>query len=236
MNPNNSLILVVDDETKIRRLISTNLAFEGFDVVQAEDGKRALEVFNHSLNKPDLILLDLMMPEMDGMAMLKQLRRYSDVPVIILSAKDERPTIIEGFREGADDFISKPFYIQELLERIRAVLRRSQRVKSVQKPAQEVLVSGNLSLNLSQRDCMVGDEHVKLTDREFRLLFELMKHPGEVLTHERLLRAVWGDEYIGEVQYLRVTFARIRGKLEQAGLTRDVIGAYSSVGYLLLEE
>ncbi len=83
---------------------------------------------------------------------------------------------------------------------------------------------------------MVGDEHVKLTDREFRLLFELMKHPGEVLTHERLLRAVWGDEYIGEVQYLRVTFARIRRKLEQAGLTRDVIGAYSSVGYLLLEE
>ena len=222
MNPNNSLILVVDDETKIRRLISTNLAFEGFDVVQAEDGKRALEVFNHSLNKPDLILLDLMMPEMDGMAMLKQLRKYSDVPVIILSAKDERPTIIEGFREG--------------LERIRAVLRRSQRVKSVQKPAQEVLVSGNLSLNLSQRDCMVGDEHVKLTDREFRLLFELMKHPGEVLTHERLLRTVWGDEYIGEVQYLRVTFARIRRKLEQPGLTRDVIGAYSSVGYLLLEE
>lgn len=129
MNPNNSLILVVDDETKIRRLISTNLAFEGFDVVQAEDGKRALEVFNHSLNKPDLILLDLMMPEMDGMAMLKQLRKYSDVPVIILSAKDERPTIIEGFREGADDFISKPFYIQELLERIRAVAPKKSKSK-----------------------------------------------------------------------------------------------------------
>ncbi len=112
-----------------------------------------------------------MMPENgwdgDVKTIKKVLRRF---PSLFFSAKDERPTIIEGFREGADDFISKPFYIQELLERIRAVLRRSQRVKSVQKPAQEVLVSGNLSLNLSQRDCMVGDEHVKLTDREFRLL------------------------------------------------------------------
>lgn len=236
MNPNNSLILVVDDETKIRRLISTNLSFEGFDVIQAEDGKQALEVFNRTPEKPDLILLDLMMPELDGMAMLKQLRKFSDVPVIILSAKDERPTVIEGFREGADDFVSKPFYIQELLERIRAVLRRSQKFKTIRPVGQEVLVSGELSINLSQRLCQVNSENVKLTDREFRLLYELMKHPGEVLTHERLLRTVWGDEYIGEVQYLRVTFARIRRKLEQAGLTRDVIGAYSSVGYLLLEE
>lgn len=236
MSLNNALILVVDDESKIRRLISTNLVFEGFDVIQAEDGKRALEVFNHSAEKPDLSLLDLMMPEMDGMAMLKQLRKYSDVPVIILSAKDERPTIIEGFREGADDFISKPFYIQELMERIRAVLRRSQRVKPFSQPNREVLVSGEISINLSQRLCFVNSEPVKLTDREFRLLYELMQHPGEVLTHERLLRSVWGDEYIGEVQYLRVTFARIRRKLEQAGLTRDVIGAYSSVGYLLLED
>ncbi len=236
MNPNNSLILVVDDETKIRRLISTNLSFEGFDVIQAEDGKQALEVFNRTPEKPDLILLDLMMPELDGMAMLKQLRKFSDVPVIILSAKDERPTVIEGFREGADDFVSKPFYIQELLERIRAVLRRSQKFKTIRPVGQEVLVSGELSINLSQRLCQVNSENVKLTNREFRLLYELMKHPGEVLTHERLLRTVWGDEYIGEVQYLRVTFARIRRKLEQAGLTRDVIGAYSSVGYLLLEE
>lgn len=118
------LILIVDDESKIRRLLAQNLELEGFDVQTASDGAQALEVYNKSVEKPDLILLDLMMPEIDGMSMLKRLRKSSDVPVIILSAKDERPTVIEGFREGADDFVSKPFYIEELMERIRAVLRR----------------------------------------------------------------------------------------------------------------
>ena len=118
------LILIVDDESKIRRLLAQNLELEGFDVQTASDGAQALEVYNKSVEKPDLILLDLMMPEIDGMSMLKRLRKSSDVPVIILSAKDERPMVIEGFREGADDFVSKPFYIEELMERIRAVLRR----------------------------------------------------------------------------------------------------------------
>lgn len=104
--------------------MAQNLELEGFDVQTASDGAQALEVYNKSVEKPDLILLDLMMPEIDGMSMLKRLRKSSDVPVIILSAKDERPMVIEGFREGADDFVSKPFYIEELMERIRAVLRR----------------------------------------------------------------------------------------------------------------
>ena len=115
---NRPLILIVDDESKIRRLLAQNLELEGFDVQTAADGAQALEVYNKSVEKADLILLDLMMPEVDGMSMLKRLRKSSDVPVIILSAKDERPTVIEGFREGADDFISKPFYIEELMERI----------------------------------------------------------------------------------------------------------------------
>lgn len=114
------LILIVDDESKIRRLLAQNLELEGFDVQTASDGAQALEVYHKSVEKPDLILLDLMLPEIDGMTMLKRLRKSSDVPVIILSAKDERPTVIEGFREGADDFVSKPFYIEELMERIRA--------------------------------------------------------------------------------------------------------------------
>ena len=233
---NNPIILVVDDESKIRRLVVTNLTLEGFDVMQAEDGVQAIEVFNRASEKPDLILLDLMMPKMDGMTMLKTLRQFSDVPVIILSAKDERPTIIEGFREGADDFVAKPFYIKELLERIRAVLRRSLRKQQTRPVISTSLKCGKLEIFPNQRQCRVGEEGVKLTDTEFRLLHELMKHPGEVLTHERLLRAVWGDEYIGEVQYLRVTFARIRKKLEQAGLSGSVIGAYSNVGYLILGE
>lgn len=128
------LILIVDDESKIRRLLAQNLELEGFDVQTASDGAQALEVYNKSVEKPDLILLDLMMPEIDGMSMLKRLRKSSDVPVIILSAKDERPMVIEGFREGADDFVSKPFYIEELMERIRAVLRRGKTRSLVHAP------------------------------------------------------------------------------------------------------
>lgn len=230
------LILVVDDESKIRRLLAQNLELEGFDVQTASDGAQAMEIYQKSVEKADLILLDLMMPEVDGMTMLKQLRKTSDVPVIILSAKDERPTVIEGFREGADDFVAKPFYIQELLERIRAVLRRSRQRSYVERThAQKELVCGDLKLMPNQRQCLVKDVQVKLTDREFRLLYELIKHPGEVLTHEQLLRSVWGDEYIGEVQYLRVSFSRIRKKLEQAGLDNGSIAAYSSVGYMLSE-
>ena len=176
-----------------------------------------------------------MMPEIDGMSMLKRLRKSSDVPVIILSAKDERPMVIEGFREGEDDFVSKPFYIEELMERIRAVLRRGKTRSLVHAPQSQELICGALRLLPGPRQCYVKDALVKLTDREFRLLLELVKHPGEVMTHERLLRAVWGDESIGEVQYLRVTFARIRRKLEQCGLDGGVIAAYSSVGYLITE-
>lgn len=228
------LILIIDDESKIRRLVAANLELEGFDVVSAGDGQQGLEIFQRAAEKPDLILLDLMMPEMDGMTFLRKLRAFSNTPVIILSAKDERPTVIEGFRIGADDFIAKPFYLQELLERIRAVLRRCTRSTVPYTHADsQTLKSGKIHLQSSKRQCFVGETAVKLTDTEFRLLQELVRHEGEVLTHERLLRRVWGDEYTGEVQYLRVTFARIRRKLEAAGLDGGIISSYSSVGYIL---
>lgn len=232
---NRPLILIVDDESKIRRLVAQNLELEGFDVQTASDGNQALEVLLRSPDRADLILLDLMMPEMDGMEMLKRLRKFSDVPVIILSAKDERPTIIEGFREGADDFVAKPFYIEELLERIRAVLRRGTRKEPSEEIRREEVQCGPIRLLLKQRRCIVREEDVRLTDREFRLLLELMRHPEEVLTHEHLLCTVWGDEYRGEVQYLRVTFARIRKKFEKFGFDASFIAAYSSVGYILTE-
>jgi len=229
------LVLIIDDESKIRRLIATNLELEGFDVIMSGDGAQALEIFKLAPDKPDILLLDLMMPEMDGMTFLRHLRSFSNVPVIILSAKDERPTIIEGFREGADDFVSKPFHIDELLERIRAVLRRTSRASNDPNPQNKEYVCGKIKLIPARRQCYIENSPVKLTDREFRLLLELVKHAGEVLTHEWLLRKVWGDEYTGEVQYLRVSFARIRRKLESAGLDGGIISAYSSVGYILCE-
>ncbi len=233
---NRPLILVVDDESKIRRLVADNLEFEGFDTMCASDGARALELLVKSPEKPDLIVLDLMMPEMDGLELLHRLRRFSSVPVIILSAKDENPTVIEGFRLGADDFIAKPFSVQELVERVKAVLRRTNKFRFSASPNETVLFSGALELNVSQRQCLVQGNPVKLTDTEFKLLHKLMKHPGEVVPHEVLLRLVWGEEYLGEVQYLRVNFARIRRKLEQSGLKGTVISSYSSVGYMLNQE
>lgn len=227
------LVLIIDDESKIRRLIATNLELEGFDVIMSGDGAQALEILERSPDKPDILLLDLMMPEMDGMTFLRHLRAFSNVPVIILSAKDERPTIIEGFREGADDFVAKPFHIEELLERIRAVLRITTRTSTESNPNNKEYICGKIKIIPARRQCYVENSVVKLTDREFRLLLELVKHSGEVLTHEWLLRKVWGDEYTGEVQYLRVSFARIRRKLEAAGLDGGIISAYSSVGYVL---
>ena len=146
--------------------------------------------------------------------------------------------MLEGFREGADDYITKPFYIDEVLERIRAVLRRSsiEKGNQVQKQEKTILRSGKLILDLDQRKCQIeGASSVHLTNREFLLLAQLMRKPGTVFTHEQLLRSVWGEEFIGEVQYLRVAFTRIRKKLEQAGLKGSLISSYSSVGYILTE-
>lgn len=227
------LILIADDESKIRRLLASNLEFEGFDVVCAGDGEQALEVFEKAVEKPEAIVLDIMMPGVDGLEVLKRIRKTSSVPVVLLSAKDEKPTVLEGFREGADDFVPKPFYMEELVARLRAVLRRSRHEEKRTEICE--LVNGSLRINPVKCQCWVNENPVKLTSTEFKLLLEMIKRPGEVLTHERLLRLVWGEEYIGEVQYLRVAFTRIRRKLEEAGLESGVIVAYSSVGYILAD-
>ncbi len=216
---NKPLILVVDDESKIRKLLKVNLELEGYDTIGAANGKEALDIITKSSTVPDLILLDLMMPMVDGMTFLKKLRSLTaSTPVIILSAKDETPTVIEGFREGADDFVPKPFFIKELMERVKVALSRSNS-QTAGNLADNYLRNGALAINFAHRQCLVNDTEVKLTDTEFRLLHELMRHPGEVLPHERLLRSVWGEEFIGEVQYLRVTLARIKKSLNRQGLT-----------------
>ncbi len=232
------LVLIIDDESKIRKLLAANLEYEDFETYVCSNATQAIGLLTSKQVEPDVILLDLMMPQMDGMTFLKKLRKFSNTPVIIVTAKDDRPSLLEGFREGADDYITKPFYIDELLERIRAVLRRSsiEKGNQVQKQEKTILRSGKLILDLDQRKCQIeGASSVHLTNREFLLLAQLMRKPGTVFTHEQLLRSVWGEEFIGEVQYLRVAFTRIRKKLEQAGLKGSLISSYSSVGYILTE-
>lgn len=224
------LILIVDDETRIRRLVARNLEDYGFDVIPAADGVTAIDLVADAQTRPDLVLLDVMMPGMDGFECAQKLHRISDVPVIFLSARDERSSKIYGFDLGADDYVTKPFSVEELVARIRAVLRRSRR-SAPHEPTE--LVNGPLRLCLASRRIWVGERAVRLADTEFRLLAALMKEPGVVMTHEHLLRVVWGVEAIGELQYLRVAFARIRRKLEQAGIEGGVISAYSGVGYIL---
>ena len=227
------LIFVVDDESKIRRLVAVNLESSGFYVMTADDGHRALAVFQHSNPKPDLIVLDVMMPGLDGMEVLKVIRQHSPVPVIIVSAKNDVRTKMEGFRLGTDDYLVKPFSIEELIMRIKAILRRSQQTEKTKTLSQEEIRNGPIRLMKSSRKCFIRDQEIRLNDKEWRLLEILMKDPGAVIPHEKLLGAVWGAEFSGEVQYLRVSFARIRKKFEDIGFDGSVISAYSGVGYIL---
>lgn len=227
------LILVVDDESKIRRLIAANLETLGFDVCAAGDGEQALEVFRTCSPPPDLVILDLMMPGLDGLAALERLRAQSDVPVILVTARNEGQDKMRGFAGGADDYITKPFALDELLARVQAVLRRARRAPGAASVASDELINGPLRIKLRAHACWAAGQEIRLANTEFRLLATLMAQPGAVMTHEHLLHAVWGAAHIGEVQYLRVAFARIRRKLAQAGLDRSLISAYSGVGYVL---
>ena len=232
MQQDRPLSLVVDDETKIRRLVARNLEDYGFDVIPAVDGFKALEVFAESADEllPDLILMDIMLPGMDGFECASRIRQFSDIPIIFLSVHGERTYKMQGFEAGADDYVTKPFAIDELVARIRAVLRRTQGKPPA---SDDSLVNGPLKLNAASRRVWVNGTEIRLADTEFRLLAALMKEPGTVMTHDHLLRVVWGSDALGQLQYLRVAFTRIRRKLEEAGLEGGVISAYSGVGYIL---
>lgn len=232
INNDRPLVMVVDDETKIRRLLATNLENYGFDVMTAADGALAVDIYEKANPRPDLIILDIMLPEMDGFECAKRLHQIADVPIIFLSARNEATYKMHGFETGADDYVTKPFSVDELVYRIKAVLRRATGSRTSASGHEEI-INGPLRICSATRQCWVNNEEIHLADTEFRLLYALMKEPGSVMTHEHLLRSVWGGEAIGELQYLRVAFARIRRKLEEAGLEGGVISSYSRVGYIL---
>ena len=207
---NEPLVLVVDDEKPLRDFIVRNLEVRGYQVLTAADGIEAVRIFhNHDI---DLVILDLMMPRMDGLETTSRIRQSSITPIIILTALDGEADKIRAFDLGADDYLTKPFGVGELLARVRAVLRRSKWSDPPTRQGQ--IVHGDILVNLERHEVTVRDEMVRLTPTEFNLLVYLMEHIGMVLPHKAILRNVWGPEYGEETEYLRVYIGHLRQKIE----------------------
>ena len=221
-------ILVVDDEPQLTRVLRTGLSSRGYDVRTAADGLSALETFGDW--SPDLVITDLAMPNMDGLDLCRRLREISTVPIIILSAKGEEKTKVEALDLGADDFVTKPFGIDELLARIRSSLRRAATPAS-NGTALPLLKSGDFQIDLETRNVKVRDLQVHLTPKEFDLLVYLMKRPGKVLTHRTVLAALWGGNYVEQNEYLRVFVGNLRKKIEIDATNPHYILTEPWVGY-----
>jgi len=224
-------ILVVDDEPHMVEFIAMNLNLEGVRVVTASNGFEALD--KAARETPDLVILDIMMPDMDGFATLQRLRENSAVPVIFLTAKNDEVDRIRGLDLGADDYITKPFSPRELVSRIRAVLRRSEPAAS--SSGAEIVVDDELRINFDQRKVIVRGNEVRLRPTEYRLLYQLVSNAGKLLTHETLLSRVWGTEYRDEDQYVRLYITYLRQKIEKDPKNPRYILSERGLGYRFRE-
>ena len=220
-------ILVVDDDLAIIKFLQANLKAEGYEVLTALDGTQAIDTVEREL--PDLIILDIMLPEMDGFEICERLRQWSQIPIIMLSARGDEDDKVKCLNLGADDYISKPFSINELLARIKAVFRRVE--KAGASPARPSFSSGDLRIDFAQRNVTVAGEEIKLTPTEFALLQELALNAGKVLTHAQLLNRVWGPEYMTEKECVHTFIWRLRGKIERDPASPRYITTVSGVGY-----
>jgi two-component system, OmpR family, KDP operon response regulator KdpE len=223
-------VLIVDDEPKLVKLVREILTATNYQVLAASNGENAIETI--AVEQPDLVLLDLILPgDMDGYEVSRRVREFSDVPIIMLTAKVREADILRGFEMGADDYITKPFSAKELLARIRAVLKR---VKGeVTAPAEAEIVYGNLKIDLARRRVTLAGRQVRLTPTEYSLLHELATHCNQVMLHEQLLTAIWGREYRNDLDYLRAYIHYLRQKLEPDPSNPKMILSSPGVGYML---
>ena len=228
----NTRVLVVEDDPNIVDLIRSNLAVRGFDTVVCTDGRHALQLLE--TEEPDIVLLDLMLPEADGFDLCRQIRERSSVAVIVVSARGGERDKVTALNMGADDYMTKPFSIEELLARITATLRRSRPAMSPEPPMTTVLV-GDIAIDLAGQRVTRGGVDIHLTTTEFALLRELAVDRGKLLSHADLLRRVWGVGYQTETEYVRVYIARLRAKLEVEGAPRLII-TQPRAGYRLASE
>ncbi|OPG17209.1 response regulator transcription factor [Ferroacidibacillus organovorans] len=219
-------ILIVEDEERYRRLLSMNLELEGYRVTAVSDGHAALEqVFER---EPSLVVLDMRMPEMDGFELCKRLRKITSVPILALTALNTESDLIHALDFGADDYMTKPFSLQELMARIRALLRRSQSLL-----IEEELTCGPFRLLHETREVEAFEQRTRLTPTEWNLLKELVQHAGKVLTHEHLLGKIWGPEYQDQHEYLRVYVRRLRSYLEPNPKRPVYLVTIAGIGYIL---
>ena len=221
-------ILVVDDEPSVTDLIAYNLRKSLYDVRIAADGREALRLVREY--SPDLILLDLMIPEVDGLDVCREIRRSSDVPVIMITARGEEVDRVLGLEIGADDYVTKPFSMRELLARIKAVLRRAQKVNG-EESSSLLHGPGSLLMDVEQRTITVNGAPIELTRLEFDLLHRLLINSGRVLTRERLLEQAWGYEYVGDTRAVDSAVKRLRAKLRAVSDEADCIESVRGLGY-----
>ncbi|RMF46902.1 MAG: DNA-binding response regulator [Anaerolineae bacterium] len=227
----NRLILVVDDEERMVRFIRLNLEHDGFRVIEAHNGGAVLELVRTQL--PDLVLLDVMMPDIDGFEVLRMLREVSNIPVIMLTAKGEENDRVRGLEMGADDYITKPFSPRELTSRVRAVLRRV--AMSTGSPEDIIEVDERLKIDFNRHEVWVDGKLVNLRPTEYRLLYHLVKNAGWVLSHEQILTKVWGYEYRDEPHYVRLYINYLRKKLEKDPSNPKYILTERGVGYRFVD-
>lgn len=237
-NLDKKTILIVDDEKTIVDMLVYNLQKEGYDTLEANDGEEAVRIALDK--KPNLVLLDIMLPKMDGLAVCKRIRQSLDIPILMISAKDEEIDKILGLELGADDYITKPFSVRELMARVKANLRKaeitsksSSETKSESKVESNIITVGDLSLDLNKFEVKVRGEIMDLTLREFEVIKYLASQPGQVVTREVLLEKVWGYEYYGDIRTVDVTVRRIREKIEKDTSNPKILITKRGVGYYI---
>ena len=224
-------ILAVDDEPHVLKLVKANLESSGYKVLTAEDGEKAVELVEREL--PDLVILDLMLPKLDGYAACRRIREFSAVPVIMLTARSAQVDLVHGFEVGADDYLTKPFSVTELLMRVQAVLRRSRWPEEIM--LRQEFKAGPIAIDFAQHRVTVAGEAVRLTPTEYRLLAYLASNANRVIIHRELLRAVWGPEYGDETEYLRVYMRYLRQKLEPEPSDPHFLLTQPGAGYMLYQ-
>ena len=232
-------ILIVDDEKMILNLLSHNLSKEGYNVIEATDGVDAVNIALEK--KPDLILLDVMLPRLDGLSVCNRIKKSLNVPILMVTAKDAELDKILGLELGADDYITKPFSVRELLARVKANLRKSEAIINIEKEKKEnatlkrtnIISVGILTLDLDRFEVMVNGKVIDLTLREFEVLKFLAQEPGQVVTRETLLEKVWGYEYYGDIRTVDVTVRRIREKIEKDTSNPKILITKRGVGYYI---
>ncbi len=221
-------ILVVDDERQIRRLLKTGLGLAGFAVAEAENAAEGLRQAMAVM--PDLVLLDLGLPDSDGLDLLRQIRDWSEMPIIVLSVRAREAEKVAALEAGADDYVTKPFGMAELVARIRAGLRRRQGTGAAPDP---VFTVGALSVDVARRRVAVDGAEVKLSPKEYRLLHHLVRHAGKVVTHDQLLREVWGAAHVEDVHYLRIFMRKLRNRIEPDPTRPRYLLTELGIGYRL---